>query len=67
MNIAKSKPVRVYAVHVGGGIRLVEAQSVASAIRHVVKDTISAELATQRQMHECAAKDIEIEVAGAEE
>ena len=41
---------RIYAVHVHGKVRLVQASNKSQAINHVARDTITAEVAMQKDL-----------------
>jgi hypothetical protein len=58
---------RIYAVQAGDIFRLVEASTKNAALRHVAKDLITVEVATQKTLVGAMTDGIKVEVAGAEE
>lgn len=64
----KKTPTRIYAVtrkgH--GTVRLVEAPNWAQALRHIAHDEYEVDVAEQRQLVECIARGVKVEVAGKE-
>lgn len=57
---------RIYAVQSGDIFRLVEASSKQVALRHVAKDLIHVEVATQKTLVAAMQDGIKVEQAGAE-
>lgn len=57
---------RIYAVQAGDVFRLVEAGSKHSALRHVAKDLINVEVATQKTLVAAMQDGIRVEQANAE-
>jgi hypothetical protein len=58
---------RIYAVQAGDIFKLVEAGSKQAALRHVAKDLITVEVATQKTLVGAMTDGIKVELAGAEE
>lgn len=58
---------RIYAVQAGNVFRLVEASTKNAALRHVAKDLINVEVATQRTLVAAMKDGVQVETAGAEE
>lgn len=58
---------RIYAVQAGEIFRLVEASTKNAALRHVAKDLITVEVATQKTLVGAMTDGIKVEQAGAEE
>lgn len=58
---------RIYAVQAGDIFKLVEAGSKQAALRHVAKDLITVEVATQKTLVGAMTDGIKVEQAGAEE
>ena len=58
---------RIYAVQAGDIFRLVEASTKNAALRHVAKDLITVEVATQKTLVGAMTDGIKVEQAGAEE
>ena len=58
---------RIYAVGAGEIFRLVEATNKAAALRHVAKDLINVEVASQKTLVAAMQDGVRVERAGAEE
>jgi hypothetical protein len=58
---------RIYAVQAGDIFKLVEAGSKQAALRHVAKDLITVEVATQKTLVGAMTDGVKVEQAGAEE
>ena len=61
---------RIYYVHPklpGDGARLVRATNAAQALRHVVRDTLTVELATQNDLVRLLGAGVKVEAANAED
>lgn len=58
---------RIYAVQSGDIFKLVEAGSKQAALRHVAKDLITVEVATQKTLVGAMTDGVKVEQAGAEE
>jgi hypothetical protein len=58
---------RIYAVQAPNSFHLVEAGSKHSALRHVAKNLVDVEVASQKTLVAAMKDGIKIEVAGAEE
>lgn len=58
---------RIYAVQAGNLFKLVEANTKNAALRHVAKDLITVEVATQRTLVAAMKDGVQVETAGAEE
>ena len=58
---------RIYVVTTSEGNRLVEAANKSQAVNHVAKDTISAEVAGQRDLIELVSAGIKVESVGEKE
>ena len=58
---------RIYAVQAGDIFKLVEAGSKNAALRHVAKDLITVEVATQKTLVGAMQDGVKVERAGAEE
>lgn len=58
---------RIYAVQAGNVFKLVEANTKNAALRHVAKDLITVEVATQRTLVAAMKDGVQVETAGAEE
>lgn len=62
--------VRIYHVHSklpGDGARLVRAANAAQALRHVVRDTLTVELATQDDLVRLLGRGVKVEAVNAED
>lgn len=57
---------RIYKVTIAGKERLVEGHNKASAVNHVARDTITAEVASQADLVRLVASGIKVETVGAE-
>lgn len=58
---------RIYAVQAGDIFKLVEAGSKQAALRHVAKDLITVEVATQKTLVGAMTDGVKVEQAGTEE
>lgn len=58
---------RIYAVQAGDIFKLVEASTKQTALRHVAKDLITVEVATQKTLVAAMQDGVQVEKAGVEE
>lgn len=58
---------RIYAVQAGDIFKLVEANTKQAALRHVAKDLIHVEVATQKTLVAAMQDGVQVEKAGADE